>query len=222
MENAVQWKNFAKGFVKSRKEGNVGEYLDKHLVPGHLYVIEHIPDFVTSCLYHTSKPMLVFSSKVCGGQLLMEAAEIELSAHSSKLEDNDPYSPSREMVLCEKLGELEKKPIWIDESEKLMAMNLHALCQKLRLEQGIQIVLMDDYQFLVDDFFQEITDELKLTMLQSLSEKLGIAVVAQKYPLKKRKHDRKKTLEPVFLEKWWEDSPTPEQNTGSILDYWES
>lgn len=221
MENAAQWKTFRKGFEKSRKEGNVGEYLDQHLVSGHLYVVGQIPDLMATCLYHINKPMLVFSSKLSGGQLLMEAAESEFNAHPSEQENNGPSSPSKEMIVCEKLGELEKKPIWIDDSESLMAMNLYARCQKLRIEHDIQVVLMDDYRFLVDDYFQEFTDELKLTMLQGLAEKMGIAVLAQKHPLKKRKYDRKKTLEPIFHDKWWEDSPTPEQNTGSIFDYWE-
>lgn len=55
-------------------EKSIGTYLDKHVVPGRLYLIEQTPDFLASCLYKISKSMLVFSSKLCGGQLLVEAA----------------------------------------------------------------------------------------------------------------------------------------------------
>ena len=148
--------------------------------------------------------MLVFSSKASGAQLLMEAA-------------------GSEMIFSERLTKLEKKPIWIDDSENLLAMNLYARCLKLRMEQGIQVVVMDDYRFLVDDFFQEIPDELKLSMLQSLSEKMGIAIIAQKYPIDETKEAENKNNTLVFHNKWWGDTQKSEQETGSgsIFDYWE-
>ena len=174
-----------------------------------------------SCLYNINKPMLVFSSKASGAQLLMEAAESETNTHLSKSGKNNPDNFSNEMIIGRKLCELEKKPIWIDDSENLMAMNLYARCLKLKMEHGLQVVVMDDYRFLVDDYFQEIPDELKLTMLQSLSEKLGIAIIAQKYPIDETKEAESKNNTLVFHNKWWDNSPTSEQNTGSIFDYWE-
>ena len=128
------------------------------------------------------------------------------------------------MIIGKKLGELEKRPIWIDDSENLMAMNLYARCLKLRMEQNLQIVVMDDYRFLVDDYFQEIPDELKLTILQSLSEKLGIAIIAQKCPIDETKEVGSKNNTLIFHDKWWNDAPKSEQETGSgsLFDYWES
>ena len=187
---------------EAEKKSNLGKYLNKHIVPGHLYIVEQVPNLMASCLYNINKPMLVFSSKASGAQLLMEAAGSEMNS-------------------IEKLTRLEKKPIWIDDSENLMAMNLYARCLKLKMEHGLQVVVMDDYRFLVDDYFQEIPDELKLTMLQSLSEKLGIAIIAQKYPIDETKEAESKNNTLVFHNKWWDNSPTSEQNTGSIFDYWE-
>lgn len=206
---------------EAEKKNSLGKYLDKHIVPGHLYIVEQVPNLMASCLYHISKPMLVFSSKASGAQLLMEAAESEVNMHLSKSGKNDPNSFSNDMIIGKKLSELEKKPIWIDDSENLMAMNLYARCLKLRMEHDLQVVVMDDYCFLVDDYFHEIPDELKLTMLQSLSEKLGIAIIAQKCPIDETKEIESKNNNLVFHNKWWDHTPTSEQNTGSIFDYWE-
>ena len=182
----------------------LGKYLNKHIAPGHLYIVEQVPNLMASFLYHITKPMLVFSSKVCGAQLLREAAESE-------------------MAFSKRLTRLEKKPIWIDESDNLMALNLYARCQILKTEHDLQIVVIDDYRFLVDDFFQEIPDELRLTMLQSLSEKQGIAIIAQKCPQKEIKEAENKDKPLVFHNKWWDDTPKSERKTGSgsIFDYWE-
>ena len=189
---------------EAEKKNNLGKYLDKHIVPGHLYIVEQVLNLMASCLYHISKPMLVFSSKASGAQLLMEAA-------------------GSEMNFSEKLTKLEKKPIWIDDSENLMVMNLYARCLKLRMEHDSQVVVIDDYSFLVDDYFQEIPDELKLTMLQSLSEKLGIAIIAQKCPINETKEIESKNNTLIFHNKWWDDTPKSEQEKegGSIYDYWE-
>lgn len=208
---------------EAEKKNSLGKYLNKHIAPGHVYIIEQVPNLMASCLYHISKPMLVFSSKASGAQLLMEAAESEANAHSSKSGKNNPNDFSNDMIIGKKLSELEKRPIWIDDSENLMAMNLYARCLKLRMEQDLQVVVMDDYRFLLDDFFQEIPDELKLTMLQSLSEKLGIAIIAQKCPIDETKEVESKNNTLIFHNKWWDDTQKNEQETGSgsIFDYWE-
>ena len=207
---------------ETESESSLGKYLNKFVVPGYLYIVEQVSDLMASCLYNITKPMLVFSSKACGGQLLMDAAESEIKINISKLKDNDTYTSAKEMIVCKKLGELEKKPIWIDDSEKLMAVNLYARCEKLRMDHDLQVVLLDDYQFLVDDYFQEISDELRLTMLQKLAEKMGIAVIAQKCPIDETQEGNKgNALEPVFHNRWWDDTPKREQNN-SLFDYWEA
>ena len=115
-----------------------------------------------------------------------------------------------------------KKPIWIDDSEKLMAINLYARCEKLKAEHDILVVLMDDYRLLVDDYFHEIPDKLKLTMLQGLAEKMGIVVIAQQCPTEDTQEGGNKdnNSELVFHNKWWDDTPKREQSN-SIFDYWE-
>lgn len=208
---------------EAESESSLGKYLNKRIVPGHLYIVEQAPNLMASCLYNISKPMLVFSSIACGGQLLMEAAESEIKINLSKLKDNDTYTSAKEMIVCKKLGELEKKPIWIDDSEKLMAVNLYARCEKLKAEHDLQVVLMDDYRFLVDDYFHEIPDELRLIMLQKLAEKMGIAVITQKCPIEETQEEGNKgnISEPVFHNKWWDDTPKRKQNN-SLFDYWEA
>lgn len=202
---------------------SIGRYLNKHIVPGHLYVVEQVPNLMASCLYNISKPMLVFSSKACGGQLLMESAESEIDAKPSKLKNKNPYVSYRELMICKMLSTLEKKPIWIDENEKLMATNLFDRCLKLVMEQNLEVVLMDDYRFLVDDFFQEIPDELRLHILQRLAEKLEITVIVQQYPDEEttKEKDKYKTTEPVFVKKWRKNTPKRKQSN-SIFDYWEA
>ena len=206
---------------EAKRKGNVGKYLNKLVVPGCLYIVEQVPDFMASCLYNITKPMLVFSSMACGGQLLMEAAESEISINLSKLKDNETYTSARDMIICKKLSKLEKKPIWIDESEKLMAINLYHRCQKLKKEHDIQVVLMDDYRLLVDDYFQEIPDGMRLQMLQTLAEKFGISIIAQDCPPKEANEGMcdGKNHEQVFHVNWWDD--TPKTGTNSIFDYWE-
>ena len=74
-----------------------------------------------------------------------------------------------------------------------------------------------------DVVFQEIPDELKLTMLQKLAEKMGIAVIAQKCPIEKNQQEENKGnfSDLVFQNKWWDDTPKSEQNN-SLFDYWEA
>ena len=202
--------------------GNLGKYLDKHIAPGHLYIIEQHPNLMATCQYNIRKTMLVFSSKANGAQLLMEAAENEFRANPSKSRKNKPNSLSNDLMVAEKILELEKKPIWIDDSEKLMAINLYARCEKLKAEHDLLVVLMDDYRLLVYDYFHEIPDELKLTMLQGLAEKMGIAVIAQQCQTKETQEEGNKdnNSEMVFHNKWWDDTPKREQSN-SIFDYWE-
>jgi hypothetical protein len=207
---------------ETESESSLGKYLNKFVVPGYLYIVEQVPDLMASCLYNITKPMLVFSSIAPVGQLLLEAAESETKINLSKPKDIETYTSTQDMIIGKKLGELEKKPIWIDDSEKLMAVNLYARCEKLRMDHDLQVVLLDDYQFLVDDYFQEISDELRLTMLQKLAEKMGIAVIAQKCPIDETQEGNKgNALEPVFHNRWWDDTPKREQNN-SLFDYWEA
>lgn len=207
---------------ETESESSLGKYLNKFVVPGYLYIVEQVPDLMASCLYNITKPMLVFSSIAPVGQLLLEAAESETKINLSKPKDIETYTSTQDMIIGKKLGELEKKPIWIDDSEKLMAVNLYARCEKLRMDHDLQVVLLDDYQFLVDDYFQEISDELRLTMLQKLAEKMGIAVIAQKCPIDETQEGKKgNALEPVFHNRWWDDTPKREQNN-SLFDYWEA
>lgn len=176
--------------------------MNKQIIPGFLYIVEQIPNLMASCLYNITKPMLVFSSKATAAQLLMEAAE-------SKRD------------ICKALSALEKKPIWIDDSENLMAINLYSCYQKLKTEHDLKVVLLDDYRLLVDDYYQEISDELRITMLQKLAEKFGIAVIVQNCPPKEANEGESndKNHEQVFHVNWWDD--TPKTGTNSIFDYWE-
>ena len=48
---------------EAEKKSSLGKYLNKYIAPRHLYIIEQVPNLMASCLYHISKPMLVFSSK---------------------------------------------------------------------------------------------------------------------------------------------------------------
>ena len=203
-------------------KSNLGKYLNKCIVPGQLYIVEQAPNLMASCLCNISKSMLVFSSKTSAVQLLMEAAESETKTNLSKPKDNETYTSTQDMIIGKKLGELEKKPIWIDDSEKMMAVNLYARCEKLKTEHDLQVVLIDNYRFLVDDYFHEIPDELRLTMIQKLAEKLGVAVITQKCPTEESQEegDGDNTTELVFHNKWWEDTPKREQSN-SIFDYWE-
>ena len=84
--------------------GNLGKCLDKHIAPGHLYIIEQHPNLMASCLYNIRKTMFVFSSKANGAQLLMEAAENELRANPSKSRKNKPNSLSNDLMVAEKMG----------------------------------------------------------------------------------------------------------------------
>lgn len=203
MENAFANTNIQ--VIKAEEienKGSWGNHLDKQIVPGFLYIVEQAPNLMASCLYNITKPMLVFSSKASATQLLMEAAE-------SKRD------------VCKALSALEKKPIWIDDSENLMVINLYSCCQKLKTEHDLKVVLLDDYRLLVDDYYQEISDELRITMLQRLAEKLGIAVIVQDSPPKEAKEGESngKNPEQVFHVNWWDD--TPKTGTNSIFDYWE-
>lgn len=174
MENTTEKKEIK--VVKTQEaimEGCIGKYLNKHIVPGHMYVVEDDTNLVGSCLYNIDKPMMVITYKSYE-QFLMDATKSELAAILSDSEKTS-CSITDEMIANKQL-ELVDKPIkFITGIQSLNDMDL--LTFGLQME-GHKVILIDDYQTIVEDWYQESSrDSIQTKLLED-----GITIIAQKCP----------------------------------------
>lgn len=192
MENTTEKKEIK--VVKTQEammEGSIGKYLNKHIVPGHMYVVEDDTSLVGSCLYNIDKPMMVITYKSYE-QFLRDATMSELAAIFPDLK-NASCDISDEMI-AEKQLELVDKPIKFNTGVQLLDDG-DLITFGLQMK-GHKVILIDDYQTIVEDWYQEWPQ--KPTALQRLSIEYGITVIASKCPLTAKVDDPVEMAAPVL------------------------
>lgn len=175
-------------------EGSIGKYLNNHIAPGYMYVVEDETNLLGSCLYNIDKPMMVITYKSYE-QFLKEATKSELAANLSGLEKTS-CNISDEMIAKKQL-ELVDKPIKFN-------TRLHTLDYSDIVSFGLQmnghkVILIDDYQAIVEDWYQESPQKPIQTVLQwALKEEFGITVIVSKHPLITENNEPAEMTEPVL------------------------
>ena len=171
-------------------EGNIGKYLNKHIVPGYMYVVEDDTNLVGSCLYNIDKPMMVVTYKSYE-QFLKDATKSEIKANYQKSKRGN-YSISDEMI-AEKQLELVDKPIKYNTGIQILNdMDLFTFGLQMK---GHKVILIDDYPTIVEDWHQETSrDWVQTKLLED-----GITIIVPKQP-QTREEDRLvvKMAEPIL------------------------
>ena len=173
MENTTEKKEIK--VVKTQEammEGCIGKYLNKHIAPGRMYVVEDDTNLVGSCLYNIDKPMMVITYKSYR-QFLKDATKSEIEANLSD---------------SEKTG--------CNISDEMITKKQLELCVFGMQMKGHKVILIDDYQSIVEDWYQEWSQEP--TALQRLLNEYGITVIASKCPLTAKVDDPVEMAEPVL------------------------
>ena len=192
MENTTEKKEIK--VVKTQEammEGCIGKYLNKHIAPGRMYVVEDDTNLVGSCLYNIDKPMMVITYKSYR-QFLKDATKSEIEANLSDSEKTG-CNISDEMITKKQL-ELVDKPIKY--TTRLHTLDDWNLCVFGMQMKGHKVILIDDYQSIVEDWYQEWSQEP--TALQRLLNEYGITVIASKCPLTAKVDDPVEMAEPVL------------------------
>lgn len=171
--------------------GSIGKYLNKHIAPGYMYVVEDGTNLVGSCLYNIDKPMMVITYKSYE-KFLRDATISELAAVFP-----DPKNAScniSDEMIAEKQLELVDKPIKFNTGVQLLDDgDLITFGSQMK---GHKVILIDDYQTIVEDWYQEWPQ--KPTALQRLSIEYGITMIASKCPLTAKVDDPVEMAEPVL------------------------
>lgn len=149
MQQEKQIINIGKKEAES-EGGSIGKYLNKHIAPGYMYVVEDDTNLLGSCLYNIDKPMMVITYKSYE-QFLKEATKSELAANLSDSEKT-ACNISDEMIANKQL-ELVDKPIkFTTRSHMLDDWDLSTFGMQMK---GHKVILIDDYQSIVEDWYQE-------------------------------------------------------------------
>ena len=170
--------------------GSIGKYLNKHIDPGHMYVVEDETNLVGSCLYNIDKPMMVITYKSYE-KFLRDATISELAAvfPDSK---NASCNISDEMI-AEKQLELVDKPIKFNTGVQLLDDG-DLITFGLQMK-GHKVILIDDYPTIVEDWYQETSrDWVQTKLLED-----GITIIVPKQP-QTREEDKLvvKMAEPIL------------------------
>lgn len=161
----------------AKSKGGSGKYLNKHIAPGHMYVIEGDNNLMGSCLYNIDSSMMVITYKTYE-QFLKEATKSEIEANLTK--SNKGKIVITDEMIAEKQLELVDKAIKIMPGLKAMNdMDFFEFCLQMK---GRKVVLIDDYQSIVEDWYQESPSESIQTVLQRITKEYGIIVIAQTCP----------------------------------------
>ena len=175
----------------AESEGGSGKYLNKHIVPGYMYVVEDDTNLVGSCLYNIDKPMMVITYKSYE-QFLKDATKSELEAKLSGLEKAS-CNISDEIIANKQLDLVDKPIKFYTRSHMLHNLDLVSFGMQMK---GHKVILIDDYQSIVEDWYQEWPQ--KPTALQRLSIEYGITVIASKCPLAAKVDDPVEMADPVL------------------------
>lgn len=161
----------------AESEGSLGKYLNKHIAPGHMYVIEGDNNLMGSCLYNIDSPMMVVTYKTYE-RFLKEATKSEIEANLAESDKGKNFITDD--MVAEKRLELVDKPIKIRTNLKALDdMDLFVFSLQMK---GRKIVLIDDYQSIVEDWYQESPNKSIQTVLQRITKEYGIIVIAQTCP----------------------------------------
>lgn len=163
---------------EAESEGSIGKYLNIHIVPGHMYVVEDETNLLGSCLYNIDKPMMVITYKSYE-QFINDATKSEIKANFQKSKRGN-HSISDEMI-AEKQLELADKPIkYRTDIQILDYMDLFAFSCQMKDQK---VVLIDNYPSIVEDWYQESPQKPIQTVLQRTLKEDGIIVIVPKRPL---------------------------------------
>lgn len=178
---------------EAENEGSIGKYLNKHIAPGHMYVVEDETNLLGSCLYNIEKPMMVITYKSYE-QFIKDATKNEIEANLSDSEKTN-CNITDEMI-AEKQLDLADKPIKYKTGIQILdSMDLFAFSWQMKDQK---VVLIDNYSSIVEDWYQELPQKPIQTVLQRALKEDGITVIVPKRPLITEDDEPAEMTEPVL------------------------
>ena len=130
------------------------------------------------------KPVAFFSLEMTGVELVMRLISAETEISSNRLKNFSSLYESEKDNLVQKIQELRKAPIYIDDSTGLDIFQLRAKCRKMKMKYDIQMVFIDYLQLMTSsgDANKNRNREQELSaisrQLKEMSKELNIPVLA--------------------------------------------
>lgn len=160
----------------AEREGSIGKYLNKHIVPGNMYIVEDDDNLMGSCLYNIESPLMVITYKSYE-QFMKDATRSEIEANLAKSEKENIVITDE--MIAEKQLELVDKAIKCNaRTSSLDYLALFNFDWQMKIPR--KVVLIDDYQSIVEDGYQEFSNGPMRTMLQMAMKEYGITVIASR------------------------------------------
>lgn len=178
----------------AEREGGIGKYLNKHIAPGNMYVVEDDANLMGSCLYNIDSPMMVITYKSYE-QFIKEATRSEIEANLTESEKENTIITDE--LIAEKQLELVDKAIKFDDKD--CSLDLWTLFNfKLQMNDKKKVVLIDNYQSIVEDWYQESPNGPIQTILQKILKEYEITLIASKHPSIIENEEQVEMQEPVL------------------------
>ena len=190
----------AKIRLKDAEKEGIGLLLNRCFKPGHLYVVEKVPNLVSSLVYNIHWPTIAFSLNKSTSGFLQNIVATETESEMdrlraiSKKRNQTNWDELFAMMTIQKARALDKVPLWVDdEATNLSVSQIGDRCLLFKQEYGVKMALIDDIGHVCvpnSSLFElseyGCTDKTR-PLLDLLAKELDIIIVALCYPYQTRK-----------------------------------
>ena len=130
--------------------GGWGAALKRSLTPSQFYVIKKKPDVAFSFYLSLVEPTAVYTLTMSAQKFLLELVLSKVESEEGCLSDKKrkkhvQLGGFNAGELCKKINIIEKRPMWIDDSEIQSVTVLCEKCRRMKEEHHIQFVVIDDF-----------------------------------------------------------------------------
>ena len=190
----------AKIKLKDAKKEGIGLLLNRCFEPGHLYVVEKVPNLVSSLVYNIHWPTIAFSLNKSTSGFLQNIIASETESEMDRLRaigkkrSQTNWNELSAMMMIQKTRTLDKVPLWVDDAAiDLSVPQIGDRCLFYKQEYGVKMALIDDIGHVsvpngsLFELSESGNTEKTRPLLDLLAKELGIIVVALCYPYRTRK-----------------------------------
>ncbi|MBP3088217.1 replicative DNA helicase [Corynebacterium sp. sy017] len=137
-------------------------------------------DFVRSCSIKHNKASVIFSLEMSKSEIVMRllSAETEIKLSDMRAGRLDDHAWTK---LASRVGQIEKAPIFIDDSSSLTMMDIRSKSRKLKEKYDLQMIVVDYLQLMssgkrVESRQQEVSEFSR--QLKLLAKELDVPLIA--------------------------------------------
>ncbi len=126
-------------------------------------------------------PVAIFSLEMSNEQLVSRIISSEIELEGKKIRNGD-LSESEWKILHNKINDLEKMQIYIDDTPGINSFELRAKCRRLKKQYDIQLIIIDYLQLMTGGGSKTGNREQEISSisraLKSLAKELNVPVIA--------------------------------------------